>query len=109
KGSLARTLAAEVTSVKLADMTNGTLIGKEEKTDELLGGFYKRLESVANDIKVKGITVHKTWTYKHPEWKSVVVGCVVVWTPDGRSVIKELGLDQRFDVNSPEALSSYLM
>jgi hypothetical protein len=109
KASLHRTLASEVTSLKLTEMTHVVEKGKLEKTDELFGNFFQRMESKGSSIKLKGMTVHKTWEYKNPEWKSVVVGCVVVWTPDTRSDIKALELDKRFEINSAEALSQHLV
>jgi len=110
QGYLARTLAAEVTVLKLKDMklVNETL-KTGENAEETNSNFAKRLETVVKGIKIKGMTVHRQWTYKHPEWKTVVVGCVVVWTPDTRSLIKDLGLDQRFEINNPDALADYLV
>jgi hypothetical protein len=109
KGSLARTLATEVTSINLDEMTQ-TLekLGKDQKKESLTGGFYQCMESVSKRLKVRGVMVHKTWQYKHPDWPAPVVGAVVVWTPENRSVIQELGLDRRFDVSSPENLAAFL-
>jgi hypothetical protein len=109
KGYLARTLAAEVTSLSL-DGTVQTLekLSKDEKKEGLTLGFYQRMESVSENLKVRGTVLHRTWQYKRPDWPAPVVGAVVVWSPANRSVVKELGLDQRFDVSSPENLAAYL-
>ncbi len=54
------------------------------------------------------MTVHRTWQLKRPEWKAVVVGAVVVWSPESRALVKELGLEQRFDPSNPQNLLAEL-
>jgi hypothetical protein len=109
KGYLARTLAAEVTSFNLDEMAQ-TLekMSKNEKKEGLTMGFYQRMESVSENLKVRGTVLHKTWRSKRPDWPAPVVGAVVVWSPANQSIVKELGLDRRFDVSSPEKLAAYL-
>ena len=109
KGYLARTLSAEITSAQ-SDQINDEMvqITKDQKTNENSFAFYQRMESKSKSLKITGMMVRKPWVYKNPDWATPVVGVVVVWTPESQSVVKELGLNQKFNFSSPDNLVDFL-
>jgi hypothetical protein len=109
KGYLARTLSAEITSAQ-SDQINDEMvqITKDQKTNENSFAFYERMESKSKNLKITGMMVRKPWVYKNPDWATPVVGVVVVWTPESQSVVKELGLNQKFNFSSPDNLVDFL-
>jgi hypothetical protein len=109
KGYLARTLSAEITSAQ-SDQINDEIvqITKDQKNNENSFAFYERMESKSKNLKLTGIMVRKPWVYKNPDWATPVVGVVVVWTPESQSVVKELGLNQKFNFSSPDNLVEFL-
>lgn len=108
-GYLARALAADVSSVSLDEMARLFEEQQEGKTEEkLVGGFYERMQSVAQGLTLSGVITKKTWAFTHPTWGIPVAGAVVIWSPEAKSVIRELGLDKRVDL-SPDNLAAYLV
>lgn len=109
KGYLARTLSADITSAQSDQITEEMAqVAKEKKSNENSFAFYERMESKSKNLKITGMMVRKPWVYKNPDWATPVVGAVVVWTPESQSVVKELGLNERFNFSSPENLVDYL-
>jgi hypothetical protein len=107
-GQLARTLAATVTAGASDQQKVVEATGDKDSAGKKTVAFYQAMESESGKIRISGAMPVRAWQHTHPAWKLPVVGCVVVWSPGTRDLVKDLGLDSPIDVHSPEKLLDLL-
>ena len=107
-GMLARALAADVTSADISQTSRLLEEFSGDKTEEkLTQAFYQRAQSVTK-IDLSGALTVRKWVTNHPQWKVAVAGAVVVWSPETKDLVRELGLQNRLDPADGAKLAAYL-
>ncbi|MEI8371831.1 MAG: hypothetical protein WCJ35_03245 [Planctomycetota bacterium] len=106
-GMIARALTSNIASADMDQLTRFVEQLQDKREDKVTQSFYSSMES-ATKIRVSGIVTIGKWRYTDPEWKIPVAGAVVAWSPEGKDVVRELGLDKPLDTSDSKALAAYL-